>query len=201
MITNLKKTFVVVIIFALLFANYFFYGTSIVYAIGDELVQDGADEKIEFSAFFKGQNGEEVSSISANIKDGATIFIKLKIADEGTIVNSSLSFSDANFSLLDFENDTVKEIDKEKNKIYLNDLIYGQEINLEIPIQFNRYDKIDVGDFEKEISVNLQGEYKMSDENKTDIEKSISLKLNWTDDASILINQSLEKFIKLNYLV
>ena len=198
MITNLKKTFVVVIIFALLLANYFFYGTSIVYAIGDELVQDGADEKIEFSAFFKGQNGEEVNSISANIKDGATIFIKLKIADEGTIVNSSLSFSDANFSLLDFENDTVKEIDKEKNKIYLNDLIYGQEINLEIPIQFNKYDKIDVGDFEKEISVNLQGEYKTSDENKTDIEKSISLKLNWTDDASILINQSLEKFIKLD---
>ncbi len=192
-----KKILIIMIICILLLANYIFYFTNIVYAAQEELASNAQiGEEIEYNVYFKDQNENKVNSIEASIQEGANVYVDIKVNGKGTFINPILSFADANFAINNFQNESVKQTNVEENKIYLNNLIYGQEVHLEIPIKFNKTDIINLDKFSKQIAAEISGNFKVAENEEKEVKKALDITLNWTDEAKVEINQTVEKFIR-----
>ena len=192
-----KKILIIMIICILLLANYIFYFTNIVYAAQEELASNAQiGEEIEYNVYFKDQNENKVNSIEASIQEGANVYVDIKVNGKGTFINPILSFADANFAINNFQNESVKQTNVEENKIYLNNLIYGQEVHLEIPIKFNKTDIINLDKFSKQIAAEISGNFKVAEDEEKEVKKALDITLNWTDEAKVEINQTVEKFIR-----
>ena len=197
----LKIVTVIALILTLTSLNVLFLGYHIVIALANELESQNNNTNIAnvtFDAYFKTETGN-MHYRQANISDEQLYLnIQVSVLKTGSLDNAKIKINDANFKIKDsnYSNTYIKSINKQANEIQLNSVIYNNNVELEIPIEFNKKDTINADYFSKESTVLLTGTYK-EEEKEEQLEGNKIVKLEWTDNADVKISQNIEKLVDL----
>ena len=197
----LKVITIMLLIIALTSINVLFLGYHIVIALAEELETQGNNTNIsdvQFDAYFKTDNGN-THYRQANISDNQVyLYINVNVLEKGSVNNAKIKINDSNFKVKESGNSNayVKNINLDANEIELNPIIYNNNVEIEIPIEFNKTDNINANYFSKETNITLEGTYK-EEENEKALEGAIITRLDWTDNAEVNMSQTIEKCVDL----
>lgn len=196
-----KITVVLLIIVALIMGEFIFVGYNFVQALYEELEQQNtliANSNVSFDAYFKNQE-EKIHSKQIKISDGDRLYINLYINNTGVLNDSKIKIENSNFKIKKdaIKNQYVKWVDEETNEIGFNQITYGNEIEIEIPIEFNKKGEIPTSYFEMENSIVFSGKYKESDEKDKEIKSTIKTRVNWTDETDVELNTEIDKYFSI----
>lgn len=195
----LQKTTALILVLCMTMVNFLFVATNVVYAlsVSEVSIESG---KITFDAYFKDKDGNKVYTKEANISEGATLYAKIKL-QSGVLKDAKIKIDNANFKLPEsISSKYVVGIDNATKEIKLKELngSYDNDIDLEIPVAFEKQSTIGVDYFDKDNTVSLSGEYKASETFKT-VTAQIGIHLNWTEvpeKSGAHIAYAVEKTIK-----
>lgn len=148
---------------------------------------------VEFNAYFKGKSHEANSDMSS---EDLMLYIELNVKNAGYVKNSVIEFADSNFSInLEEGNKYIQKIDKENNKIELKQIDKGENVTLEIPLQFSHKDSITADYLNKEFKTKFTAEYIDSNGKSKSVEKTVLNSLTWTGDAELENSMKINKYI------
>ncbi len=173
------------------------YGTT--YALSDSELSEQTSEtnntNIEFNAYFE----NNIHIETAKISEATKLFINVKVKNAGYLENAQIMLQNANYKISqDINNKNIQSVDKENNKILLNQLNSGSNITLEIPITILNDDKVSLDNFSKESKVVLTGNYIDGNAKENEIYKEIVNKLYWEGTAEGIVEGELTKYIPYN---
>ncbi len=143
-------------------------------------------KNVEFDSYL---NNEE-----ATISSERFLNLEINVKEKGILSEGKIKIENANFTLQKdkVQNTYIKNINLETNEIELNTIVYGNHVKLEIPIQFNKKENLEADYFQKETTISLEGKYKNETEQKIDTKRN--LKVNWTENTDIILNQEIKKY-------
>ena len=196
-----KLITVIALIITLTSINVLFLGYHVVIALASELESQGNRTNIadvQFDAYFKGDNGN-THYRQANIADEQVyLYININVLEKGSVDNAKIKINDSNFKIKDSSNSNeyVKNVNTDTNEIELNSIIYNNNVEIEIPIEFNKVDNINADYFSKETNITLEGTYK-EEEDEEALQGDIVTRVEWTDNAEVNMSQTIEKCIDL----
>ena len=199
----LQKTTALMLVLCMTMVNFLFVATNIVYAVSSTEVSIESGN-IVFDAYFKDEAGNKTYSKDANISEGATLYAKIKLKN-GDLNGAVIKIDSANFKISeDIKSSYVAEVDSGKNEIKLKNLIGSyvkDDIELEIPVSFEKQSTINVDYFSKDNTITLSGDY--NSETSKHVDATINTHLNWDENfkktglkAVNATNYTVEKAIK-----
>lgn len=207
----LKSILIVITIMALTAGNFLFVGQNIVEAIYEELeTQSTATNRkeVSFDAYFKSEDKIAHSKKTdiwneqtGSNETGDILYLKFKLNNSGMLNDAKISFENANFILKDTQtakgisdnnNSLIKEI--KDGQIYLNSITVTNEIEIAIPIMWEKSDLVDANYFDRETKVNLNAKYQNVSEKQYDIDAQKTVRMMWTAQGSLKIYQEPEVF-------
>ena len=193
----LKKVLCMLLIIVLTMVQFIFTGYNAVQALYEELEQQNTQisrSNVSFDAYFKKDN-QNTHSKELKISEGDNLFFNINIKNTGSLNDAKIVVNNANFKIKadEIKNQYVKSV--ENNVIYLNQIIYGNNAEIQIPIEFEKTDKIATSYFNMENNITLSGKYKETSEK--DIEKTINTRTIWTDSTDTTLTTSIEKYFSL----
>ena len=197
----LKKFMIVGFVFVLLISDFAILGTSIVNAVYEELesqTKQIANTSIEFDAYFE-ENSNVKHSKEINIRQGDNLYINLNLRDTGVLNNGKIKITNPNFEIVkeNIDNEYIESINTDLNEINLNQIIYGNDVKIAIPIKFKKQNNIPANYFEQEAIISLEGEYKDSQGKANNVNGNISIRPIWTDNVEVQMTQEIEKYLVL----
>ena len=196
----LKIFIAILLIIVLTSINMLFLGYNLVVSLANEIekqVNNTNINNVKFDAYFKNENATEHYR-KANISEQEIyLYINVNVQGNGSVENAKIKINDSNFKIKENNilNSYIKNINLETNEIELNSIIYGNNVELEIPIEFKFENIIDEKYFSKETNISLEGTYK--NEEAVALQGNVTASINWTDNAEIAIAQAIEKCIDL----
>ena len=90
---------------------------------------------VEFDAYFDAEN-QKTHSAKKNIGEENYLNLELNVKEEGYLKNIVVELEEANFNILETENEQIAKI--EDNKVYLNQINNGSEAKIQLPIGRNQ---------------------------------------------------------------
>lgn len=195
----LKGIIVIGTLITLVMSNLIFVGTNLVYALYEELETQGVNtnnKNVQFDAYFKDEVGNKVHSISRNIKDNGKLYLKVTVKNAGVLNDAVIKLENPNYKLEKVESNQIKSIDTEKKEIYLNSIVYGNSVEIEIPIKFQKEETINLDLFNIENTIKVEGKYKDSDTTEEVVTGEVKTRLMWTEEVNTIVEQSVEKYIE-----
>ncbi len=148
---------------------------------------------VEFNAYFKEKSHEANSDMSS---EDLMLYIELNVKNAGYIKNSVIEFDDSNFSInLEEGNKYIQKIDKENSKIELKQIDKGENVTIEIPLQFSHNDSITTDYLNKEFKTNFTAEYIDGNGNSKSVEKTILNSLTWAGEAELENSMKINKYL------
>ena len=192
---KLQKLYLILIILLItmiLSSNLSLFGNSIVIAAQQNITNI---DNIEFDAYFT-QNDQIVRKLEANINDIQTLIINIKVNKSGYLDQAKIKISDANFIILKDKvlNNYVKSINVQENEIELNQIIYQNDVKIELPIAFKKQESFSEDYFEKLNSIFIEGIY--HDGSEISFQGSINTQVIWKAQTDIELSQEIEKYLK-----
>lgn len=194
----LKMLIVIFVIMSLILSDFLILGTNIAEAVYEELENQttALNSSIDYDAYFK-VGDTKVHSITANINQGTSLYININVKDTGVALDGGkIKLENANFKLGEVKNDFVKNVNCEEKEIELNQIVYGNNIEIELPITFEKSGSIDVGYFDAQNTITLSGTYKKNTSEKP-ISGNIKTALMWTEETDTNLSQNIEKYMSL----
>lgn len=194
----LKMLIVIFVIMSLTLSDFLILGTNIAEAVYEELENQttALNSSIDYDAYFK-VGDTKVHSITANINQGTSLYININVKDTGVALDGGkIKLENANFKLGEVKNDFVKNVNCEEKEIELNQIVYGNNIEIELPITFEKSGSIDVGYFDAQNTITLSGTYKKNTSEKP-ISGNIKTALMWTEETDTNLSQNIEKYMSL----
>ena len=191
----LQKTTALILVLCMTMVNFLFVATNIVYAVSETEVSVESG-KIKFDAYFKDGAGNKTYAKDANISEGATLYAKIKLSS-GILKDAVIKINNANFKLPEVVNSPyVAGVNNATKEIKLVELdgSYVTDIELEIPVTFEKKSTINVGYFEMDNGISLSGDYKASETFKH-IEATINTKLKWYAESKVEWAEGFEKAV------
>ena len=137
-------------------------------------------------------------SYSANIDEQLSLDIDLAITNNGYIRDGQITIEDNNFKIGDIESNeerddvSTQSTNFEKiddNTIELNQINSQEQLNIDLPITFEKNDLMDVNYFEGDSKVKLNATYVNDNGKEEQITKEVSLHLKWDADVEGHIDQ------------
>jgi len=181
---------VLLLIMTIASTNFFLLGSHIALA-----AQNSSDNinNIYFDSYFY-KDEQKNHTIETEIDVEQRLFIDINVKDRGYIENGKIEIEDPNFVILKdkVKNQFIKNINIEKNEIELNQIVYGDNITIEIPISFKRKNNFTDDYFSKENRVLLKGIYK--DKKEEDINIEMYIQVIWNKQTDINLSQDIEKY-------
>ena len=198
----LKVIIVLLIIFMLEISNIVLLCNGIVIAVNEELESQKNTtnvENVHFDTYFL-NNGQIVHSKENDIDNKETLILSISVKDKGSLNNAKIRLENTNFNILkdEINNQYVKNVNINTNEIELNQIIYQNDVKIEIPINFKKQENFDENYFEKESTITITGIYAQDDKNSKEISSKISIKMIWKHSTDVKIAQNVEKFININ---
>lgn len=194
----LRRVLVILVIASLTINNFLLIGLNIVEAVNENLENQtvAVNNYVDYDVYFK-EGDKKVHSIESSIKGGTSLYINVNVKDTGVALDAGkISFENSNFKLGKVKNTAVKSVNYETKEIELNEIIYGNNIEIELPITFEKNENIDVAYFDAINSVKLEGTYrKGTTDKKVSAERKIELK--WTEKADIEVEENIEKYFEV----
>ena len=197
----LEKILVIAMVFLLVMSYFFNIAVSLAVSDDTELQNQNNStnlKQVNFEAFFKNQ-GTNSYSIKNSVTKGGTIYISISLNESGWIDNGKIEFKDANFEVVQNNDKKSQYIEKiENNIVYLNRITYGQNVELELPIKFNKNAEIAENYINRNTQVNFTGIYQIDDTKSKAIETTKLLNNIWEENPEVSISQDISKALQLN---
>ena len=196
----LKVLTVISLIIVMTSANVILLGYNIAIAVSEQLEAqniDTSNTNVQFDAYFK-VNETKVHSKQAKIGENLKVYLNINVLNNGTLNNGKIKINDSNFKIKDntINNTYIKSINKENNEIELNPIIYNN-VEIEIPIEFNNITEVTEEYYSKETTLSLEGGYTQGKKEKQ-IQGNIITQIDWTDDSDVTLIQGISKVVDLN---
>lgn len=160
-----------------------------------------SEENVKFNATIGDDNSHDKYSYTANIdSDANKLYLSINVENTGYLKDIVITLQDNNyvFSSKEVEDQRIKSISD--NKIELNQINAGENVNLAIPITLNKQDSISKDAFNKESKVILNAVYVNAKNKEKKIEKELKQNLSWTVDQNIVGIETSQNVIRyLNY--
>lgn len=148
-----------------------------------------SQENVEFDVNING--GKEAT---LNLSEKSKIDVNINVLNTGYIKEASLTVENNNYVVTESDSQYINKI--EDNVITLNQINAGESASIELPIEFNKTEKVNPELFSRESTITLNAVYVNEAGKEKKIEKSYTLKVNWTkDDAEGIISQSLVRYL------
>lgn len=199
---NLKKLLTIILIIITLSSfDVVFLGNKIVKAVADSLetYSDNTNNvNVKFEAYFK-EKDKKTHNVKKSISNQDTsLYLYIKVQDRGILDNAKIKIDDSNFKIKTNEitNSNIKNINLDSNEIELNSITHGNEIELEIPVEFKKVDSLKSEYFSKETNISMEGTYR-NDEKEETIKGKIITRIDWSDDENITLSENIEKCVDL----
>lgn len=156
------------------------------------------NSNVEFNAYFVSEENKTYEA-TKNIGEDNKIVVDVTVKNAGYLKNTMIKFLNSNFKLTnDVNSDYISSIDTESNTVILKQINSGENVRLEIPIQFKDGETVNVVDFSLTSLVQMSGTYVDAKGKSNSVEKQISLKLNWTANAEAILQSDIAKFVPYN---
>ena len=178
-----KRLFKVLVAFVLIMtmtmSNFLLVGISAVSAV-EQIVQEKNtnNKNVEFMAYFKDDEGNNVSSYSSKSTDSETkLYLSVSVKQEGYF-NGAISLKDSNFKFkTDVKNEKISEITE--NKISLNQIKAGDTVEVEINAEMLKDSEYALNLISKESTLELEGTYRDSKEKDITVKgtRKVTLKM------------------------
>lgn len=203
----INKVVATMLVLTLTLANMFLLGMNAQVAFATEGLEGQGTKtnnaNVEFDAYFTDENGKKVHDNTTDITSENT---KLKLhiqVKEGYLKNTTIHLSRdngekaPNFKLVSEEQmpESIKDIDIENNKIYLNQINKNSEVIIEIPINSLYGEQFDLNDLSALNDIKITGTYITNEAKEVLIYKNVQLKVNWTSVPQVHLEQKIEKYV------
>ena len=194
-----EKIIALIMVIILMSANLLIIGEfTIAQALSDEELNEQTSKtnqkNVEFNSYFYGQIHNQTFDIGS---EEAKIYLKIVVnnagyVDEGTTVE----FQNANFKIKDgITNENIKSVDTANNKIILNKIDNGSNVEIEVPIEILEGENVSLDYFAKETTTKLSGTYVDGEGERNTLEKEVVNKLSWKGTAEAEIKVEATKYI------
>lgn len=155
---SINKIIATILVMCLTMADVFMLTTQ-VRAEYEELEKQGivsSNKNVEFDVYFK-ENNQTKHSATLTIEKDAILYMKINVKEIGYIRDSRIKFDHSNFDIREeaTQNNKIKTINFETKEILLNQIEMGEEVEIALPIQFNKQEKMNVGYLENENTIVL----------------------------------------------
>lgn len=194
----IEKIIALILIIILTSANLVLLGEyTLAYALTDEELnrQDSSTnhKNVEFNSYFYGKTHTGTFDVQ---KQDARLYLNIKVNNAGYIKDATVKIDNANFKLKDgIKNENIQSIDINNNKIILNRVNNGSDINLELPIELLKNDNISLDYFNKESITKFTATYVDASGKEHNINKEVVNKLSWKDNAELELNVIPNKYV------
>lgn len=195
----LKFLLVMSLIATLSMTNFIIVGQSISVAFWEELESQDSTTNISnvnFDAYFL--NNETKTHSKENLIDEEdTIILNVNVKNEGVLDDAKIKIENENFEIQkdEIKNDYVKNINLEANEIELNEIVYGNNIEIQVPIKFRKQSSFTDDYFEKENTISMHGTYK--GKNEKQVSGQVRTRMIWKKETDVDLSQEIEKFLNL----
>ena len=194
-----EKIIALIMVIILMSANLLIIGEfTIAQALSDEELNEQTSKtnqkNVEFNSYFYGEIHNQTFDIGS---EEAKIYLKIVVnnagyVDEGTTVE----FQNTNFKIKDgITNENIKSVDTENNKITLNKIDNGSNVEIEVPIEILEEENVSLDYFAKETTTKLFGTYVDGEGERNSLEKEVANKLSWKGTAEAEIKVEATKYI------
>lgn len=200
LLVNTKKIIALAMIFSLT-SFYFIFDFQYVFkAISEVEVAENIaleEEKIIWNAYFK-RDDKKVREIETTISTEEILYLDIQVKEHGVLSDESIDFKDANFKVIadKINNPYVQKVDKDTGKILLQTLSAGNNITIEIPIEFKKQEIFAKDYFEQSSTITLVGNYSeinIDESNKKGkvrtIQSQANLMIHWKGNINLTANQ------------
>ena len=199
MIKFLKRLLVITIVFNLTMVNFLILSKNLAIAVYEELETQTvktSQKNVELDAYFKTSQGKMHSKLM-KISEDNNLYVRVTVNDTGVLNDAKIKIENTNFKIIKekVNSEFVKEVNDIDNEITLNQIVYGNSAEIEVPIKFEKQPVIDVNYFDMQNTIKLTAIYK--DEKEKQIEAGINTRAMWTDDVEIETDQTIEKYFAL----
>ena len=184
------KLLAIVLIFVMMFSYLGIIGE--VFASGTMTTNQA---NVEFDTYFK-DNETKTKAAIKTIGEKNYLYITIKVNNKGYLKNIVVDLDNPNFKVED--EFTAKEVSKiEDNKIYFNQIVKGEAVELAIPIKIitSTSEKISLSQIYKENKIKFTGTYVDGDGNEKQAKKDVTVNLAWTAEKYPELNIGVSKFI------
>lgn len=134
----LKTILISLLILSLTIFDFILLGYNVVIAVSENLESQNTTtniSNIDFDAYFK-QNESKVHEKQIDVLKEDTLIIHINVKDKGVLNDAKIKIENANFKIIKdkIQNSYIKEINENTNEITLNSIVYGNDIEIEIPV-------------------------------------------------------------------
>ena len=174
----LKTSIIFLVILTMTMANFIFVGKGLVSYAQDAVSTN--HQNVEFKAYFKNKDGNEVSTIEANNQaEEEFLYLHINVKNEGYF-NGEVTIENSNFTLKDSDSKYVNRI--ENNTIYLNQINVGASEEIKIAIEPIEEENFEIGLLDIVSKINLKGIYRDSKQKDINIKATKELKMLYTQN-------------------
>ena len=175
-----KIVLVILIIQTMILGNLIFIGKNIVEAISEEAILPTTIncENIEFSAYFKTEEGKNMSEKELYLGQVEKLYIKVDVKKEGCF-EGSFSLDNSNINLKDtILSDKIEKI--EGNRVELKQIRAGEIVEIPVEIILQRKMQVPLSFFDNQIQVKIEGKYKNDLQDNIQVSGFTDVNIKWS---------------------
>ncbi len=178
----LKKIIALLMIITIMATDFFVLGSNLI-SYAATLDESTNNDNIEFSVYFKNENGTRVDSINESIKkEELKMYAEIKVKNEGYF-NGSIELQESNFKIKN--NILSSDISNiEGNKVNLKQINAGATVEIELDIEPVISETIKADELSMNSTIKLTGQYMETTYKGLDIEATKTIKANFEVDES-----------------
>lgn len=194
----LRGVLVILVIASLTINNFLLIGLNVAEAVNENLENQeiALNSYVDYDVYFK-EGDKKVHSIEASTKEGTSLYINVNVKDTGVALDAGkIKIENSNFKIGKVKSTAIKSINYETKEIELNEIIYGNNVEIELPITFEKNENIEVVYFDAINTVKLEGEYRKKETSK-EVKAERKVELKWTEKAEIEVEEKVEKYLKV----
>lgn len=199
MYKKINKIVASMIVFMMIIANMSTVGIHIgeVFAV-DSLENQGTvtnNANVNFDVYFQ-DNNSKIHETTKNIGEDNKIVVQIAVKNAGYLKDTRVSFNDTNYTISNqVQSEKVANVYTDANAITLNQIDAGEDIKIEVPISFDKKESVNVSEFSKTSTVKLTGTYMDENGKERNIQKEISIGLNWAANLESVIEANVTKYV------
>lgn len=195
-----QKIVATVLLICLMLTDFAGLGFAVVsYAAENTTVQNQANSNITFVASISSDTVQKQNSyIATTTEQNLTLNINVGVTGTGYLKAPVLELVDLDNQMFQIKGEIVtgefiQLVDG--NKIYLNQISAGTEMEINLPIEFKNPEQIDISKINSQVNLNLTGTYVDEEGNNFESVNSTSVMLGWNNDPSIQVLSNVEKYV------
>lgn len=193
-----EKLIASILVFCLTLTNFAGLGLSLVSYASD--AQSSVNGNITFSAGIVTKDVQKQTSYTADVKDeNLAIVVNTGVNTNGYLKSPVIEVENLDSQIFRIKQDAEfsgQVIGMDGNKIYLNQITSGMEVEIQIPIEYkSEEESIDVTKLNSTINIKLHGTYIDNEGNGVEIEGNSPIQLGWKTDSAVTVSSNVEKYV------